>query len=140
MQRSTSPDRTTSVAARTRVPPAAWFALDVALVLVFAISGRSTHERGLSVGGVLETAWPFLAAYVVASLVLRAWRSPSSVRPTGLGLWLITAVGGLLLRALSGAGTAFSFQVVTVLVLGAFLLIPRGVASLARRRRSRAVA
>ena len=139
MQRSPRPVPTSSAA----LPPtrsAAWLAVDVALILVFAISGRSSHERGLSVAGVLETAWPFLVAYVVSVLAVRAWRSPSSLRPTGLALWGITVVGGLVLRALSGGGTALSFQVVTLLVLGVFLLLPRLVASVAARRRSRRVA
>ena len=143
MQRSAASDRTSSPAlspARPTSRPTAWFVVDVVLILVFAISGRSTHERGLSVAGILDTAWPFLAAYATAVLVVRAWRSPSSPYPTGLALWAITAVGGLMLRALSGGGTAAGFQVVTLLVLGVFLLLPRLTATIAPYRRSRRVA
>ncbi|WP_105030332.1 DUF3054 domain-containing protein [Arthrobacter ruber] len=111
----------------------AWCAADVALVLAFAASGRRTHEHGVSAAGVLETAWPFLFAYAVTTVVARAWRTPAALRPTGLTLWLGTVVGGLALRALSGAGVAPSFQVVTLLVLGVFLLAPRVVARAIRR-------
>jgi hypothetical protein len=113
---------------RTTPATIAWCAADVALVLAFAASGRRTHEHGMSAAGVLETAWPFLLAYALAALAARAWRAPASLRPTGLTLWLGTVAGGLALRALSGAGVAPSFQVVTLLVLGVFLLAPRAVA------------
>ena len=35
-------------------------ALDAALVVVFAVIGRSSHAEGLDVAGVWGTAWPFL--------------------------------------------------------------------------------
>lgn len=139
MQRSATPGRPSS-AAPSPVRPTARLAVDVALILLFAISGRSTHERGLSVVGILDTAWPFLVAYAAAVVAVRAWRSPSLLLPTGLALWAITAIGGLVLRALSGGGTAVGFQVVTLLVLGVLLLLPRLLASVASRRRARRVA
>jgi uncharacterized membrane protein YgdD (TMEM256/DUF423 family) len=120
---------------RSRAVPAAWGAADVVLILAFAASGRRTHEHGVTVAGVLETAWPFLVAYALSALAVRAWRSPAALRPTGLVLWLGTVIGGLALRALSGGGVALSFQVVTLLVLGAFLLLPRAVVRWMRRRR-----
>lgn len=122
---------------RTRITPVLWSVADVALILVFAASGRRTHEHGVSVTGVLETAWPFLLAYLVAALAARAWRFPASLWPTAVTLWLGTVVGGLALRSLSGGGTAVSFRVVTLLVLGAFLLLPRAVLRRAGQRRRR---
>lgn len=116
------------------VPTLAWTTVDVVLILVFAASGRRTHEHGVSVLGVLETAWPFLTAYALAALVLRTWRSPSVLWPTAVVLWLATVAGGLLLRAVSGEGVALSFQIVTLLVLGAFLALPRAVLHTVRRR------
>lgn len=114
-----------------------WLAADLLLVLAFAIAGRRTHEHGLSIGGVLETAWPFLVAYAIAAGLTRAWTSPAALWPTGIVLWLGTVAGGLALRAASGGGVAPSFQLVTVVVLGVFLILPRVVARLTDRRRRR---
>lgn len=111
--------------------------LDVLLIIVFAASGRSTHQNGLAPAGILLTAAPFLGAYVIGWIVLRGWRSPARLWPTGLGIWVSTAVGGLLIRAAFGGGVAFSFQVVAIIVLGTFLLLPRLIAAaLLRRQRS----
>ena len=112
-----------------------WGAADVVLVLLFAASGRRTHEHGVTVAGVLDTAWPFLLAYAVAALAVRAGQAPGAPWPTGVVLWLVTVTGGLAVRALSGAGVALSFQIVTLIVLGAFLLLPRVVLRVVRRRR-----
>lgn len=112
-----------------------WGLIDTALILTFAAAGRRTHEHGVTIPGVLETAWPFLLAYLGAAVAIRAWRKPAALRPTALVLWAGTVAGGLALRALSGAGVALSFQFVTLLVLGAFLVLPRVVTrSLARLR------
>jgi hypothetical protein len=111
-----------------------WALADVAMILLFAASGRRTHEHGMSIPGVLETAWPFLLAYAIAYVSFRSWRFSSDVWPGAVLLWLNTAVGGLIIRAASGAGVAFSFQVVTVLVLGALLLLPRVVVHSFHRR------
>lgn len=120
---------------RSRAAAAAWGVADVVLILAFAASGRRTHEHGVTVAGVLETAWPFLVAYALSALAVRAWRSPGALRPTGVVLWLGTVIAGLALRALSGGGVALSFQIVTLLVLGAFLLLPRAIVRRLRRRR-----
>jgi hypothetical protein len=115
-----------------------WLAADLAAIALFAASGRSTHEHGLTVAGIAGTAAPFAGACLGAWAVLRAWRSPRRIWPTAAGIWLITVTGGLLLRFLAGGGVAASFQVVTLMVLGALLLTPRLLAAaLAGRRRAR---
>ena len=50
-----------------RIVPAA---IDLLLVLVFAIIGRATHEGGLSFVGSFVTAWPFLVAALFGWAVL----------------------------------------------------------------------
>ncbi|TFC03740.1 DUF3054 domain-containing protein [Cryobacterium adonitolivorans] len=112
--------------------------LDAALLLLFVAIGRSSHGEGL--WGVLGTWWPFLAGLVVAWLVLRAWRAPLQIVWTGLGLWLITVVVGMLLRIASGQGVQLSFVLVTFLVLGVFLLGWRAVVLLVQRLRRRGAA
>jgi len=91
--------------------------VDALLVLLFAVIGRASHAEHLSVAGVAETAWPFLAALVVGWLVTLAWRAPLAPVRTGLGVWAVTLVGGMLLRAAAGQGTAVAFLVVASLVL-----------------------
>ncbi|WP_104179728.1 DUF3054 domain-containing protein [Arthrobacter sp. B0490] len=137
-----TPDRSSVRSQQGTVPLASvgWFVADAALVLVFAASGRRTHEHGVTVAGVLETGWPFLTAYAVTALVSRAWRTPASPWPTAAALWLGTVAGGLALRAIAGGGVPVSFQIVTLLVLGVFLLVPRAVARVIRGRRRRPVA
>jgi hypothetical protein len=129
-----TPVRPTTRRPRT-IAPLAWCAADVVLVLAFAASGRRTHEHGVTVAGVFETAWPFLLAYALTAIAVRAWRFPGSLLPTGVVLWLGTVAGGLALRAASGAGVALSFQFVTLLVLGVFLVVPRAVARMISSRR-----
>lgn len=125
-------------ATRPAISPAqaaGWLLADLALIVAFATTGRSTHESGLAILGILSTAGPFLAACLLTWAVLRAWRSPATPWPTGVLIWLGTAVGGLALRALSGGGMAVSFLVVATVVLGVVLLLPRTVATLVLRRR-----
>ncbi|WP_051476710.1 DUF3054 domain-containing protein [Arthrobacter sp. Br18] len=120
---------------RTRFPFLwlGWFAADLAVIAVFAASGRHTHEHGLGTFGILATAAPFLIACMTAWIALRAWRTPTRVWPTGVGIWLLTVVLGLVLRAVSGGGMALSFQLVTFAALGVLLALPRCAVLLIRR-------
>ena len=112
--------------------------LDAALVLLFVVIGRASHGEDLL--GVLTTWWPFLAGLVVAWLVLRAWRQPLRIRWTGVAIWLITVVVGLLLRVVSQQGVQLSFVVVTFVVVGVFLLGWRAIGALVVSLRHRAKA
>lgn len=109
--------------------------VDALLVLLFAVIGRASHAEHLSVAGVAETAWPFLAALVVGWLVTLAWRAPLAPVRTGLGVWAVTLVGGMLLRAAAGQGTAVAFLVVASLVLVLLLVGWRALMVLLRRGR-----
>jgi len=116
-----------------------WPALtaDVACVLVFATVGRSSHGESTDLTGVLQTAWPFLTGYVLGLLLVRGWQHPLR-RLTGVALWVGTVVGGMMLRAVTGAGTQPSFVMVAAVVLGVMLLGWRGVLALVQVARSRA--
>jgi len=107
--------------------------IDAVLVLVFALIGRASHGEGLL--GVLTTWWPFLGGLAIGWLVLRAWRSPRRIVWTGIGVWLCTVAGGMLLRLASGQGVQPTFIVVATIVLGLFLLGWRAIALLATRLR-----
>ena len=112
--------------------------VDLACVLVFAAIGRASHGEDVGPAGLVTTAWPFAAGWLVGwvlVLLLRAAR----VRPlgpvAGVLVWLPTVVVGMVLRAATGAGVETSFVVVATVVLGVFLLGWRGVTTLVQRSR-----
>lgn len=110
---------------------------DAALILVFAAIGRDAHQRGEIITGVLATAWPFLAGAALSWLALRLWRSPLSLWPSGIGVWLGTVAVGMLLRAATGQTVVLPFVIVALLSLGLFLLGYRLLAAALRRRNTR---
>ena len=105
-----------------------WYlTLDVAAIVAFVVIGRSTHDEQGTLAGTFGTAAPFLIALVAAWLLMRAWQEPISWK-TGIGIWLITAVAGMLLRRFAfHDGTAASFLIAGTLFLGAFLVGWRGL-------------
>ncbi len=107
---------------------------DVVAVAVFVLIGRRSHDEGDAVLGFLSTAWPFLTGLGVGWWSVRAWRRPTRVWPEGVVIWLAIVVVGNLLRVVSGQGTAFSFIIVTLVVLAAFLLGWRAVFATVQRR------
>jgi hypothetical protein len=111
-------------------------ALDVVLVTAFAAIGRASHAEDL-VAGLWQTAWPFLAALVVGWVVTLAWRAPTAPVRSGVGIWAVTLIGGMLLRAVSSQGTALAFVIVAAIVLLAFLVGWRLIAAVMGRRRLR---
>jgi len=110
-------------------------ATDVVCVLVFCTIGRRSHAEGLTVMGITETAWPFLAGTAVGWLFARGWRRPVAVVPTGVVVWLSTVVVGMLLRKASSQGVSPSFIVVASLVTALLLLGWRVAAALMITRR-----
>ena len=109
--------------------------LDCCCVLVFVIIGRASHTKGESLGGIASTAWPFLAGLAFGWLAARAWRQPFRLWPAGVGAWLGTVALGMLLRVVSGQGTAAAFIGVALAFLGLFLLGWRLLGRLRRLRR-----
>jgi hypothetical protein len=96
--------------------------LDVCCVLVFVVIGRASHAKGETLGGIASTSWPFLAGLAAGWLASRAWRRPLAMRPAGIAVWLCTVALGMVLRVVSGQGTAVAFIVVALAFLGLFLL------------------
>jgi uncharacterized membrane protein YbjE (DUF340 family) len=111
--------------------------IDVVAVVLFVIIGRKNHNEGSAASGVLKVAAPFLIALALGWLAARAWKSPTAVG-TGVIIWLVTIVGGLVLRKLVfDGGTAVPFIIVASLFNLATLV---GWRFLAEWRASRAVA
>ncbi|WP_353815808.1 DUF3054 domain-containing protein [Agromyces sp. SYSU T00266] len=108
-------------------------AADAVLVVVFAAIGRASHGEAVDVAGVWETAWPFLVGLAVGWLVVRGWRHPLAIVPTGVSAWVSAVVVGMLLRLMTGAGAALAFVLVASVTLVLFLLGWRAVGGLIRR-------
>src|SRR5690348_14403545 len=107
--------------------------LDCCCVLVFVVIGRTSHTKGESLAGIASTAWPFLAGLAGGWLAARAWRQPLRLWPAGVGAWLGAVALGMVLRVVSGQGTALAFIGVALAFLGLFLLGWRLLAAVLRR-------
>ena len=119
---------------RRKVGPAAAAAIDLVVLLGFALAGRRSHDEALDLRGLADTAWPFVVGlglgWVLVLLVLR--RSPASWI-AGVLVWLATLAGGMALRDMSGQGTALPFVLVATGVLAAGLIGWRVVVAAATR-------
>jgi hypothetical protein len=96
-------------------------AVDVICILVFAIVGRSSHQEATDLLGVAHTAWPFLVGCLIGTLIGRTWRHPYALT-SGVAVWLVTVIGGMALRALTGAGVQLSFVIIASCVLALFIV------------------
>ncbi|GAA2070807.1 DUF3054 domain-containing protein [Actinomadura alba] len=103
-------------------------ALDLCCVIVFVVIGRSSHDEAGSLAGAATTAWPFLVGMAAGWAASRAWRNPAGLVPVGVAVWLATVALGMVLRAVSGQGTALAFAVVSLIFLGVTMLGWRAVA------------
>jgi peptidoglycan/LPS O-acetylase OafA/YrhL len=108
-------------------------AIDVIAVLTFALIGRVSHDEGAL--GLFATAWPFLGGLAVGWVVMRAWRHPRRIVWAGVGVWVATVVGGMLLRMASGQGTQLAFVLVATAALGGLLIGWRALSLLVPRIR-----
>lgn len=120
------------VVCRRRITIAA--TADVLAILAFVAIGRRSHdETGNAVVGALRVAAPFLIGLCAGWAVARAWRRPMAL-VTGLVIWPVTVIVGMLLRrTVFDRGTALSFVIVTTIVTGVFLLGWRAIVALMER-------
>ncbi|MGL6235272.1 MAG: DUF3054 domain-containing protein [Segniliparus sp.] len=112
-------------------------AVDALCLIVFAAIGRRSHHEHGDVLGVLKTALPFLVGAAVGWALVRGWRAPRAVVPTGVGVWLGAVCVGMLLRKLAGQGVVPSFIVVASIVTALFLLGWRLIANIVAARSNR---
>ncbi|HEY5303647.1 MAG TPA: DUF3054 domain-containing protein [Acidimicrobiales bacterium] len=96
--------------------------LDLIFILIFVGIGRTTHDHGVNAGGMVSTTWPFAVGLVVGWTVV-SWRHRRGDTPlNGFFIVLITVALGMVLRVLSGQGTAVAFIIVAVTFLTLFLV------------------
>jgi len=100
------------VARRTSSHLVLALAVDLVLVVAFVLIGHFQHYRSFDPGAILTTAWPFLAALALGWLLTRVWQKPLSPLTTGTGIWAITVLVGLALRAIGGVSVAEPFLIV----------------------------
>jgi hypothetical protein len=110
-------------------------AVDAVAVVAFAIAGRNAHDEGFGVGTVATVVAPFLIGLLAGWLADPRARARPTALGTGVTVWLATvAIGLVLRRVVWDRGTAFSFVVVTALVLGALIVGWRAMWAVAHRR------
>ncbi len=107
---------------------------DAVCVLLFCAIGRRSHAEGVTVVGVAQTAWPFLAGAAAGWLVSRGWRRPLAILPTGVAVWVGTIAVGMLLRKANSGGVAVTFVIVASVVTAVLLLGWRGALAVSNRR------
>ncbi|QFG25071.1 DUF3054 domain-containing protein [Actinomadura sp. WMMB 499] len=107
---------------------------DAACLVAFVVIGRAEHDGSGGLSGFAATFWPFLAGGAAGWLIGRVWRRPEAVVPAGVVVWVSTVAVGMLLRAVSGQGTAAAFVIVSLIFLGVTMLGWRGIAMLRGRK------
>jgi hypothetical protein len=110
-------------------------AIDVVAVVVFVVIGRKNHDEGSALSGVVKVAAPFLIALALGWVAARAWKAPMAVA-TGVVIWLVTIIAGLVLRKVAfEGGTAVPFIIVASLFNLATLVGWRSLAEWRSERR-----
>ncbi|MGA9870770.1 MAG: DUF3054 domain-containing protein [Rhodococcus sp. (in: high G+C Gram-positive bacteria)] len=112
--------------------------IDLVLVIVFCAIGRRSHDEANALTGLATTAWPFVvgavAGWVATWALYRDKFDAFLLVPTGIIVWVTTVAVGMLLRAVSGQGTALSFVIVASTVLAVFVLGWRALARWSGRK------
>jgi len=103
--------------------------IDLAAVVVFVLVGRSAHGHGLSLAGICSTAWPFVSGLAAAWAFLVSLRQDGASLPAGLVVSISTVALGMILRVVSGQGTAAAFVGVALAFFGVVMLGWRGLAT-----------
>jgi ABC-type uncharacterized transport system permease subunit len=109
------------------------YLLDLLSVFLFVAVGRHAHSHGLTLKGMVSTTWPFGIGLLAGWIYLRLAKRNAASMPSGFAVVLFTVVIGMILRVISGQGTAFTFIVVALSFLSLFLVGWRWIYSKSRR-------
>src|SRR5262249_32608744 len=106
--------------------------LDLACFVAFAAIGRRAHARSDDAATIVAVALPFAAVYLAAALAAGVYQPGTSWRRVAVA-WVVAWPVALLVRHIEGRGIPVSFDLVVLVVIGAFLLGWRVLVHLARR-------
>ena len=98
---------------------------DFVVVVVFVLVGRHSHHHATNLSGVLRTLWPFAVALVVATLAHQRVKGFGGPIRAGLFVGTITVAVAMVLRVVSGQGTAAAFIVVALVFLDGCMILWR---------------
>lgn len=96
--------------------------LDFLFVLLFVTIGRSSHHHAFSIPGLLSTLWPFAVGLGAGWLTTTFRGKDVLTLREGSLIVVITVAVGMVLRVVSGQGTAVAFIIVAMAFLGLFLV------------------
>jgi Protein of unknown function (DUF3054) len=114
--------------------------IDLVIVLVFVGIGRSVHDHGVNLAGLVSTAWPFVTGLAAGWLLVTTTKRSGASPIDGALVCATTVALGMVLRVVSGQGTAVAFIAVALGFLGLLMVGWRVLAqNLWRLKRSGAV-
>jgi Protein of unknown function (DUF3054) len=113
------------------------YVLDLLAVLAFVVIGRSVHDHGMRISGIVSTTWPFAVGLSVGWLVVIALGWIGEGLREGVVIAGVTVMIGMLLRVVAGQGTVFAFVLVALGFLSAFMLTWRSALGGLRHMRYR---
>ncbi len=105
---------------RMRRAPSA--AIDLAVVVVFVIVGRQTHDEGNAMAAAALTAAPFIIALAAGWLLSSFVRATTPLIEGGLIALITAGAGTFLRRVVFDEGIAFPFVLVTTGFLAAGMI------------------
>ncbi len=109
--------------------------IDALFIVLFVGIGRAAHQDGLTVSGMATTTWPFATGLLVGWYVMRRTGRDATTPVGGLLIVLATVALGMVLRVVSGQGTAIAFVAVALAFLSLFLVGWRSVLALVAHHR-----
>jgi multisubunit Na+/H+ antiporter MnhB subunit len=95
------------------------------------------HDHGISLRGLASTSWPFAVGIGVGWLLLLVLHRPGTSLSDGMLVAVATVAVGMVLRVVSGQGTAVAFVLVAIGFLGALMVGWRAACLGLVRRRGR---
>jgi hypothetical protein len=105
------------------------FFIDLLALLVFVLIGRDAHKHSFSIVGIASTLWPFASGLLIGWLLIRLRKLDGATKKSGFVIVLTTVSAGMVLRVISGQGTALTFIIVALTFLSLILIGWRLLAS-----------